>query len=145
ARTRRWAVKKAVCVFLWAFFVLAAPTRAQPPDRLDKIEASLDSLDKKVDSLKSGSWVRDWAPIATTVVGLLGLIASVAIAVVSLNRNAEMNRRTLQQKANEEEAKAIHQKLDEFYGPLSQLRGVSKLLYKIFRSRQPDPENFNTL
>jgi len=106
---------------------------------------SIDSLDKKVDSLKSGSAVRDWAPIATAAVSLLTLIASIVIAVKSLNRNAELTRRTLQQKTNDEEAKAIHQKLDEFYGPFSQLRGVSKLLYEIFRTRQPDPQNFNTL
>src|SRR3546814_16264035 len=46
------------------------------------------------------------------------------------------------QKANEVEARTIETQLDGFYGPLIQLSGMNRLLFRALRERQRDTETF---
>jgi hypothetical protein len=98
---------------------------------------ALKAIQDDVATLKKQNWIRDIGP---STVGLLGLIVSIIISVISLNRNAQMTRETLQSKAHEEERKSIREKRDRFYGPFIQLRGISKHLYEIFNARRTDEE-----
>lgn len=107
-----------------------APTAEQ--DKLDKISTSLDSLQKKVDNLQTYHYIRDIGP---TVVGLGSLVVTIFISFCSLKRNAELTRRSIEEKAREEDRKSIREKLDQFYGPFTQFRGLSKHFYDIFTSR----------
>jgi hypothetical protein len=71
--------------------------------------------------------------------------ATLAVAVISLILTHRSNRRTLLQKAYEDEIKNIQERLNSFYGPFRQLLGTSERLYAEFRSHQQDPETFRTL
>jgi hypothetical protein len=111
------------------------PPPAPGQEKLDSIRTAIDALQKQVEQLQATNWIRDIGP---TAVGLLGLVVTIIISVVSLNRNATLTRRSIEEKAREEERKAIREKLDQFYGPFTQLRGVSKHLYTIFTARLSD-------
>jgi hypothetical protein len=67
----------------------------------------------------------------------------VFVAVVSLFLAYLYNRKILHSNNVNEERKDIHTRLNEFYGPLRQLLGVSRDLYGRFRYSKPD--NFRTL
>lgn len=97
----------------------------------------LTDIHNEVVALKKQSWIKDLGPSA---VAFFALIVTSVISVVSLNRNAALARETLRSKAHEEERKAIRERRDRFYGPFTQLRGVSKLLYEIFNARRTDEE-----
>ncbi len=88
--------------------------------------------------MKSDESAFPWKDLALTG-------ATVAVAVISLMLTHSSNKRTLLQKAYEDEIKDIQEKLNSFYGPFRQLLGTSENLYNEFRARQPDPENFRTL
>jgi hypothetical protein len=69
--------------------------------------------------------------------------ATVTVAVISLLLAYSSNRRTLLQKAYEDEVKDIRMKLNAFYGPFRQLLGTSERLSNEFRSGRPP--DFRTL
>jgi hypothetical protein len=72
--------------------------------------------------------LKDYVTTAAVVVSLLGTIITVYIG-----------RRTLRQKAYEEERKEIYKKLNSFYGPFQQLSGISLRLIGLLREgRSPD-------
>lgn len=107
-----------------------------PADQGTSISHQIGRLEEKVDELKksSGSSTPIWIALAALLVSGL----SVIVAYVN-------GRRTLTQKANEEQAKVLQDRLDRFYGPLRQLLKQSELLYRVLKSRQPSPENFRAL
>jgi hypothetical protein len=108
--------------------------------KLDGVQSSLDDLSKRIEESK-GWTLKD----LLTSIGGFGALVAALVAVVSLFVTRSLTMRTLSQKANEEKAKNIQDKLDQFYGPLVQLRNKSTLLYNAFKARQPDPKNFRTL
>jgi hypothetical protein len=63
-------------------------------------------------------------------------IASVIVSFIAALLVRDFNKRTLKQKQQEEERKAIHEKLNSFYGPLQRLRGKSKMLADIFKNAE---------
>src|SRR5262249_13420485 len=75
------------------------------------------------------SFIKDLGPI---IVGLTGLIIGYIY-----------NRHSLRQKQFEDERKEIYKKLNSFYGPLRQLRGISAQLYEMLRANRD--KNFRTL
>ena len=88
----------------------------------------------------------DQGPFPWKDLALIVLTATtVAVGVISLILTYRSNRRTLLQKAYEDEMKDIQTKLNSFYGPFRQLLATSKRLYDEFQSHQPDPANFRTL
>lgn len=97
----------------------------------------LNTIQNDLSTLRKQNWVKDLGP---TTVALMALIITTIISVVSLNRNARLARETMQSKAYEEERKAIREKRDRFYGPFTQLRGISKNLHHIFNSRRGEEE-----
>jgi hypothetical protein len=119
--------------------VPATPQRSpvQTPSDSTKVLNALNDLQKDVAALKVHNGLRDFLPSA---VALFAIIVSLIVSVVSLNRNAQLTRETLQSKAYEEERKAIREKRDRFYGPFIQLRGVSHQLYDAFNSRRTPEE-----
>lgn len=74
-------------------------------------------------------FIKDLGPV---IVGLFGLFLGY-----------HYNNKLLDSKNTEEKRKYIHKQLNEFYGPLQQLRNKSKHLYKIMI--QCKPEGFRTL
>jgi hypothetical protein len=57
-----------------------------------------------------------------------------------------MNKKILLKKGLEDEQKEIYKKLNEFYGPLSLLRGKSEQIYRIFSERfKKENPDFRTL
>lgn len=101
---------------------------------LTRINGSLNAIQKTVDELKERHWIRDVGPT-------LASILSLAVAIVALIISSRHNRKSLEEKSREEERKSIREKLDQFYGPLLQLRGVSKNLYEIFNARRQGPDD----
>lgn len=125
---------------VWAFNVAPSHAQQTPPpapstqDKLNEVTGSLDALGQKVESLKERHWLRDVGP---TIVSFL----SVLLAAGALWLTYHHNRRSLMEKAREEERKSIREKLDQFYGPFMHLRGLSKNLYSIFLERRPTEDH----
>lgn len=67
----------------------------------------------------------------------------VIVGIGSIVFGYYLNCRTLESKTKEEQRDEINKKLNEFYGPLTQLRGKSKLLYDLFRKDKE--QGFRTL
>lgn len=88
-------------------------------------------------------YVKDLGPI---LVGLLALLFAYLQNNKTVEAGAQQNTRTLNAKAIEERRNEIYKKLNEFYGPIIQLRKKSHLLYGKFSERliQQDT-NFATL
>ena|SRR5271157_1883244 len=109
-------------------------------DRLVSLQNSIDRLSMKGD--ERNYWtMRDIPSLIAATVAVL----SVLISYLVMQQNKNMTIRQLRKRADEERAKTLQEKLDKFYGPLIQLRETSKLLYRVFTSRQKDPEKFRTL
>lgn len=128
----------------------AAAPATQPPGN-EEHRKQLTEIRDQLATLKKQNWIKDLGP---STVALFAIIVSSIISVKSLNRNATLARDALQSKAHEEERRAIREKRDRFYGPFTQLRGVSKHLYEIFNARRSEDErkkfsdsegNFRTL
>ncbi len=135
----------------------AEPETAMPGVRIapsDSSGSDTRSLDKKIDALQvgmnnlankissSGFWsLRDIGYLITGFAAVAGLLLTYRASL----QNRHLAITQLQRNVNDEKAKALQKKLDDFFGPLVQLRSTSNLLYDVFRSRQPDPENFRTL
>lgn len=88
--------------------------------------------------MKDFNWIQFTATLGTILVGM-----------VSLYFSYRMNKKILLKKGQEDEQKEIYKKLNEFYGPLSLLRGKSKRMYEIFSQRfkvsNPDFRTLNFL
>jgi hypothetical protein len=101
----------------------------------------LSKMQEDVTSLKKTNWLKDViAPLLAPIVAAIAVIVTARISTKTLALNAELNQATLQSKAHEEQRKAIREKLDRFYGPYVQLRGISNNLYEIFSARRTDDE-----
>lgn len=81
----------------------------------------------------------DWAAIISS-------FSAVIVGIVAIYYSYRQFTRTLEEKKEEERRKDIYTKLNEFYGPLLQLRKKSNLLYEKFKANfiLQDP-NFSTL
>lgn len=102
--------------------------------QLNQIQTSLRELKLEVETIRRGSWIRDWMPLIATLITAL-------VAIVSLRSNLKMSERALREKAREEERKAIRDKIEQFYGPFILLRAKSKRLYEeLFLPRRTDEE-----
>ncbi|HYT41295.1 MAG TPA: hypothetical protein VEP90_03020, partial [Methylomirabilota bacterium] len=75
----------------------------------------------------------------TALSGLLGIL----LGFVGVILTFFVNRRILRQQAYNAERKLAYEKLNSFYGPFQQLRGVSRELYSMFVPTKD--ENFRTL
>lgn len=85
--------------------------------------------------MKDFNWIQFTATLGTILVGM-----------VSLYFSYRMNKKTLLKKGQEDEQREIYKKLNEFYGPLSLLRGKSKRMYEIFSQRfKAENPDFRTL
>jgi hypothetical protein len=102
----------------------------------DAISQQIGRLEEKINELsqKPTSTTPFWIALAALV------ISGLSVFVSYLN-----GRKALTQKANEERAKVIQDRLDRFYGPLRQMLKQSELLYLVLKNRQPDPNNFRAL
>jgi hypothetical protein len=68
------------------------------------------------------------------------------IAVITIWLSHRQFRKTLKSRVVEDERKEIYKKLNDFYGPLLQLRKKSEKLYRLFSKRLgKEGENFRTL
>jgi hypothetical protein len=107
-----------------------------PTTQADAISHQIGRLEEKINELsqKSTSTTSLWIALAALV------ISGLSVLVSYLN-----GRKALTQKANDEQAKVIQDRLDRFYGPLRQLLKQSELLYLVLKKRQPDPNNFRAL
>lgn len=83
-------------------------------------------------------WDSLLAPVISALTALAGAFIGGSIAQRS-------NASTINQKANEVEAKEIRTKLDTFYGPFVQRLEEGRLLANELRDRQPDKGTFRTL
>ena len=129
--------------FLCVFFPKIAVGQqddASISQRLDALQVSLENLSEKVDANKGWS-----AKELVTSIGSMTGVLAVIVSAATIWVNRKMSLRSLTQKANEEKARNLQERLDKFYGPLIQFRNQSRLLYKAFKGRQPDPANFRTL
>ena len=80
----------------------------------------------------------DW----TTVISSSG---AVAIGILALLYSNRQSKNALNAKKDEEKRIDINRKLNEFYGPLYQLRKKSNLIYEKFREKYNSDPNFSTL
>lgn len=89
-----------------------------------------------MESTSNGINITDWLP---------SIVAIIAIVFSYLQFRRSVNS-TIKAKAIEDERKEIYAKLNEFYGPLMQLRRQSELLYRKFSGKYKltDP-NFRTV
>lgn len=88
-------------------------------------------------------YIKDIGPI---IVGILALFFAYLQNNKTLAAAAAQNTRTLNAKALEEKRNEIYKKLNEFYGPIIQLRKKSHLLYLKFSERLiKQDSNFATL
>jgi hypothetical protein len=83
-------------------------------------------------------WESLLAPVISALTALAGAFIGGSIAQRS-------SAATINQKANEVEAKEIRTKLDTFYGPFVQRLEEGRLLANELRDRQPDKGTFRTL
>lgn len=83
-------------------------------------------------------WESLLAPVLSALTALAGAFIGGSIAQRS-------SAATINQKANEVEAKEIRTKLDTFYGPFVQRLEEGRLLANELRDRQPDKGTFRTL
>jgi hypothetical protein len=85
--------------------------------------------------MENFNWVQFIATCGTVLIGTLSLWFSY-----------RFNKKTLLKKGLEDEQKEIYKKLNEFYGPLSLLRGKSARIYRVFSERfKKDDPDFKTL
>lgn len=68
-------------------------------------------------SINNFEWIKAWGPI---IVGILSVLAALFA-----------NWRLLKSKSREEERNEINKKLSEFYGPFTQLRKKSSMLFRV--------------
>ncbi len=81
----------------------------------------------------------DWPTIISS-------IGAITIGIIALFISGYQSKKSLDSKKEEEERAEIHKKLDEFYGPLLQLRMKSNLLYNKFSEKFKAQDNgFTTL
>ncbi|MBK8489228.1 MAG: hypothetical protein IPL48_15750 [Bacteroidetes bacterium] len=84
--------------------------------------------------------------LGPVIISALALFLSYFLTKKTLNVQKEQTQRTLDAQKDVEARLLIRKKLDEFYGPLLQLRKKSNLLYKKFIDRhRVENENFSTL
>jgi hypothetical protein len=86
-------------------------------------------LKVKLEQASTSSW-RDVIPQLIT-------LAALGLSALTLWLTDRNNKRTLRQKANEDEIKDINDKLNAFYGPFRQLLGTSERLTELFKSSHP--------
>lgn len=123
---------------------LVEDTRRAVDDRAASINQRLDRTDEKLDSFRP-SPVRDWGQLIGTVVLALVALVSLYLNVRTTKQvaadNLAMADLTRKEKAREEERKAIREKIDQFYGPFVQLRGMSRYIYDtLFFPRRSEQE-----
>ncbi len=113
--------------------------------KLDNLTVAIQEIQRKLDSPKPKSWFEEDVPIVVSVIGLCGSIAALILNARQNARTLEMtnryNERTLREKSREEQRESIRAKLDEFYGPFTQLRGVSQKLYELLNARHKAPDD----
>jgi hypothetical protein len=88
-------------------------------------------------------FLQDLGPV---IVSAIALIASFILTRKTLDVQKEQTQKTLDAQKDIEARLLIGKKLDEFYGPLLQLRKKSNLLYKKFSDKHRETDsNFSTL
>ncbi len=111
--------------------------------KLTHVTSSLDDIKRKLDSPKQENWLRDYAPVPISFFSVMVAMAAMYFNRLHNDRTLKLTQqnheRSLLEKAREEERKSIREKLDQFYGPLIQLRGVSESLYDILNARRQGP------
>ena len=77
---------------------------------------------------------------------IISSFGAIAIGIIALFVSGYQSNKNLTAKKEEEERSEIHKKLNEFYGPLLQLRMKSNLIYQKFRERfVKEDSKFTTL
>lgn len=74
---------------------------------------------------------------------VIQVLGPIIVGLAGLFLGFIYNRRSLTQKQHEDERKEIYKKLNSFYGPLRQLRGISSELYSRFTANRSG--DFRTL
>lgn len=92
--------------------------------------------------LEQGAPKAWWESLVAPVISALTALAGAFIGGSIAQRSSAA---TINQKANEAEAKEIRAKLDTFYGPFVQRLEEGRLLANELRDRQPDKGTFRTL
>ncbi len=79
-------------------------------------------------------------------IGLITSLGSIVVGAVAVLISFIVSRQSFKEKKLEEQRLQLNKKLNEFYGPLYQLRKKSNILYKKFRQKfeETDPD-FSTL
>ncbi len=124
----------AVAISLLSCSAAFSADTPRPADQSATLAHQIGRLEEKVDELKRANSAPFWIALGALVVSGLSVFV-----------NYRNGQRALTQKAPEEQAKVLQDRLDRFYGPLRQMLKQSELLYWVLKCRQPDPENFRAV
>jgi hypothetical protein len=104
------------------------------------LHCNYEAAETSFDAMK---FIQDLGP---TIISGIALIASFILTRKTLDAQKDVTQKTLDAQKDVEARLLISKKLDEFYGPLLQLRKKSNLLYKKFSEKHRAADrNFATL
>lgn len=113
-------------------------------DRLDVLANKVDALTKEVKSADNFV-VKSLVPLLSALTGIVALLVTYRLTKGSWDQARDNADRALRMQRAENEAKVIRDKLDTFFGPLSQLLATSSILYEALKSAQSNPADFRAL